>query len=99
MAFLGIGMYAGDVAAAFFYGAYFWLILLNGLRFGKRSLHFSVLLAAISFSAVIISTNFWQEYLELGVGLMIWLFLLPPSYVGKLIRAYDLSSEVKYLLT
>ena len=92
MALLGIGMYAGAVAAAFFYGGYFWLILGNGLRFGQRSLHISVVLAAISFISVIISTSFWQENLVLGLGLMIWLFLLPP-YIGKLIRAKETALE------
>ena len=92
MALLGIGMYAGDVAAGFFYGGYFWLILGNGLRFGQRSLHISVVLASISFFAVIISTTFWQEHLVLGVGLMIWLFLLPP-YIGKLIMAKETALE------
>lgn len=92
MALLGVGMHAGDLAAAFFYGGYFWLILGNGLRFGKHSLHLSVLFAAISFFIVIISTNFWQENLVLGIGLMIWLFLLPP-YFGKLIRVKDAALE------
>lgn len=92
MALLAIGMYAGDVAAAFFYGGYFWIILGNGLRFGQRSLHLSVLFAVISFFLVIISTNFWQENLVLGIGLMIWLFLLP-SYIGKLIRAKESALE------
>ena len=92
MALLGLGMYAGDIAAAFFYGGYFWLILGNGLRFGQRSLHISVLLAAISFFSVISTTPFWQENSALGIGLMIWLFLLPP-YIGKLIRAKEMALE------
>lgn len=89
---LAIGMYAGDVAAAFFYGAYFWLILGNGLRFGQRSLHISVILSAISFTVVIYTTPFWQENIVLGIGLMIWLFLLP-TYIGKLINAKEMALE------
>ncbi len=92
MTLLAIGMYAGDVAAAFFYGGYFWLILGNGLRFGQRSLHLSVLLAAISFTVVMITTPFWQQHIVFGAGLMIWLFLLPP-YIGKLIRAKETALE------
>jgi two-component system sensor histidine kinase RpfC len=92
MSLLGFGMYTGDVLSAFFYGAYFWLILGNGLRFGQRSLHLSTLLAAISFATVISITDFWQQHIELGVGLMIWLFLLPP-YIGKLIIAKERALE------
>ena len=92
MTLLGIGMYAGDIASAFFYGGYLWIILGNGLRFGQRSLHISVVLATISFISVIILTPFWQEHLVLGVGLIIWLFLLPP-YIGKLIRAKETALE------
>jgi two-component system sensor histidine kinase RpfC len=88
MSLLGIGMYSGGVAAAFFYGGYFWLIMGNGLRFGQRSLLMSVVLAALSFTVVIGYTAFWQENLVLGLGLLIWLFLLPP-YIGKLITSKD----------
>lgn len=92
MTLLGIGMYSGDTAAAFFYGGYLWLILGNGLRFGQRSLHLSTLLAALSFSIVLAMTEFWQEYIGFGLGLMIWLFLLPP-YIGKLIVAKEKALE------
>lgn len=88
MSLIGFGMYTGDTASAFFYGSYYWLILGNGLRFGQRSLHISVLLAVISFSGVIVATDFWRNNIELGLGLMIWLFLLPP-YIGKLILAKE----------
>ena len=92
MTLLGIGMYTGDVLAAFFYGAYIWIILGNGLRFGQRSLELSVLFAAISFAFVIATTDFWQAHIEFAFGLMIWLFLLPP-YIGKLIVAKEKALE------
>lgn len=92
MSLIGFGMYTGETASAFFYGSYFWLILGNGLRFGQRSLHISTLLAAISFALVITTTGFWQQNLGFGLGLMIWLFLLPP-YIGKLIIAKETALE------
>lgn len=92
MALLCVGMYAGGVASAFFYGGYFWLILGNGLRFGKHSLHLSVLFAIISFIVVISITPFWKENIVLGIGLIIWLLLLPP-YIGNLIRAKEKAME------
>ena len=92
MTLLGIGMYTGDVLAAFFYGAYIWIILGNGLRFGQRSLELSVLFAAISFACVIATTDFWKTHIEFAFGLMIWLFLLPP-YIGKLIVAKEKALE------
>jgi len=92
MTLLGVGMYAGDVSAAFFYGGYIWLVTGNGLRFGQRSLYISVLLSTISFACVIRYSPFWQDHLVLGLGLMIWLFLLPP-YISKLIRSKDEAVE------
>lgn len=88
MSLLGIGMFAGDIASAFFYGGYYWLILGNGLRFGQRSLYLSVVFAVLSFLVVINVTEFWQQNSALAWGLMIWLFLLP-LYIGKLINNKD----------
>ncbi|MEJ2140981.1 MAG: HAMP domain-containing sensor histidine kinase [Gammaproteobacteria bacterium] len=50
------------------------------------------MLAALSFSVVLATTQFWQENISLGLGLMIWLFLLPP-YIGKLIVAKEKALE------
>ena len=88
MGLLCVGMYAGDIASAFFYGGYYWLILGNGLRFGQHSLYISVGLAVVSFLTVINITEFWLENLALGWGLMIWLLLLP-LYIGKLIKGKE----------
>lgn len=88
MCLLSFGMVAGGVASAFFYGGYLWLVIGNGLRFGRRSLYISVVFATVSFSLVIYYTTFWRDNLVLGLGLMIWLFLLPP-YIAKLIRSKD----------
>jgi two-component system sensor histidine kinase RpfC len=92
MALLAVGMYTGGITAAFFYGAYIWIILGNGARFGQRSLYLSVIFAVLSFAVVIIITPFWQQNLILGFGLMIWLFLLPP-YINKLITNKDKAIE------
>ncbi|MGD8525177.1 MAG: HAMP domain-containing sensor histidine kinase [Thioalkalispiraceae bacterium] len=88
MSLLGYGMYTGGIAAAFFYGGYLWLVMGNGLRFGRRSLYISVLLSTVSFAFVISYTPFWQQNRVLGLGLMLWLFLLPP-YISKLISSKD----------
>lgn len=96
MSLVCIGMYSGDIASAFFYGGYYWIILGNGCRFGQRSLIISSVLAVVSFSVVIITTKFWQDNIELGLGLMIWLILLP-TYIGKLIKAKETALEYAQL--
>jgi len=93
MTLIGIGMYMGGIVAAFFYGGYLWLILGNGVRFGRRSLYISMVLAFISFSIVIVTSEFWKNHLEFGLGLLIWLILLPP-YIGRLIKQKDIALEL-----
>jgi len=75
--------FASDVAAAL-YGGYLWAIIANGLRFGKRYLYATQLLAVIGFSFVIINVPFWQDHSTWGIGLLIWLVVIPP-YVSVLL--------------
>lgn len=92
MTLIGVGMYMGGIVAAFFYGGYLWLVLGNGVRFGRRSLYITMVLAFISFSIVIVVSEFWQNNLEFGLGLLVWLILLPP-YISRLIKQKDIALE------
>jgi two-component system sensor histidine kinase RpfC len=77
----------GDIGAPL-YGAYLWIIIANGLRFGKKYLYKSQLLSVIGFSYVVFSGSFWHEYPTFAAGLLIWLMLIPP-YVGMLISRME----------
>lgn len=85
MSVLSMGMHLGDSAFALGYPIYLWIIFGNGFRFGVRYLAASALAAVIGFAWVITYTNIWQRDLDLSIGLMIGLVLLP-AYVAALIR-------------
>jgi two-component system, sensor histidine kinase RpfC len=85
MSVLSMGMHLGDSAFALGYPIYLWIIFGNGFRFGVRYLAASVLVAVIGFAWVIAHTNIWQRDIDLSIGLMIGLILLP-AYVAALIR-------------
>jgi len=79
--------FASGIAAAL-YGGYLWAIIANGLRYGKRYLYFSQTLAVIGFSLVILNVPFWHEYPSWGIGLLIWLVVIPP-YISVLLGRVD----------
>jgi two-component system sensor histidine kinase RpfC len=74
---------AGDIGAPL-YGAYLWIIIGNGFRFGRQYLYAAQLLSILGFCFVLTSQPFWQAYPMFGIGLLIWLIIIPP-YVSGLI--------------
>jgi two-component system sensor histidine kinase RpfC len=85
MTVLSMGMHLGDSAFALGYPIYLWIIFGNGFRFGVRYLAASALAAVVGFACVIATTNIWQRDIDLSIGLMFGLVLLP-AYVAALIR-------------
>jgi two-component system sensor histidine kinase RpfC len=85
MSVLSMGMHLGDSAFALGYPIYLWIIFGNGFRFGVRYLAASALAAVIGFAWVVAHTNIWLRDIDLSIGLMIGLVLLP-AYVAALIR-------------
>ncbi|WP_455217640.1 sensor histidine kinase [Kaarinaea lacus] len=77
----------GDIGAPL-YGAYLWIIIANGLRFGKKYLYISQFLSVVGFSYVVFTGSFWQEYPTFASGLLIWLLLIPP-YVAMLVHRME----------
>lgn len=74
------------------YGGYLWAIIANGFRFGKPYLYFAQVLAVIGFTFVISTNSFWSEYPMFGIGLLIWLIVIPPYVsilLGRLSTAVD----------
>ncbi len=84
-AFISIALYIGGDVVAPWYGAYLWVILGNGFRYGEKYLYLSAIVSIIGFSMVILFTPYWQQLLPLGMGLLASQFVLP-GYVATLIR-------------
>jgi signal transduction histidine kinase/DNA-binding NarL/FixJ family response regulator len=83
---------AGGEIAALVYGAYLWVTIANGLRYGARYLKIAHVSSLAGFSAVLFFSQYWHEHIVLGIGLLLWLWLLP-IYVSKLL--YILENAVQ----
>lgn len=78
-------MHLGGAAAAPFYPVYLWIALGNGFRYGLAHLGASVAVAAVGFSAVVLTTDFWLREWPVALGLLAALVILP-GYAATLIR-------------
>lgn len=78
-------MHFGGEAAAPLYSLYLWVTFGNGFRYGVSYLAVAVFIAASGFLIVILTTEFWQESVPLGLGLLATLIILP-IYSTSLIR-------------
>lgn len=78
---------AGETAAPFF-GGYLWVTIANGLRYGRSYLYATNLISIFGFALVLVLSSYWQNQMVLGVGLMVWLILLP-GYVAVLLRRLE----------
>lgn len=85
MGTLSFGMHLADSAFSLGYPIYLWIIFGNGFRFGVRYLATAALAALAGFCAVIWTTPMWWRDLDLSIGLMLGLIILP-AYVAALIR-------------
>lgn len=79
----------GDLAAPVFI-VYLWVAFGNGFRFGKKYLLFSMALAILGFTSVLVSSNLWQISHSVSLGLLVGLVVLPlyvASLLGRLEKA------------
>ena len=84
LSFITVALSIGDSVGALGYGGYLWVTIANGLRYGVTYLKFAHIASVVCFSFVLSVSNYWHENMVLGVGLLLWLFLLP-IYVSKLL--------------
>ena len=91
LSFITLALSLGDSVGALGYGGYLWISIANGLRYGVRYLKTAHVASMFCFSLVLLVSDYWQQNIVLGVGLLLWLLLLP-IYVSKLL--YILESAV-----
>ncbi len=85
-------MVVGGELTAWLYGGLLWVAMGNGLRYGWRYLFFAHALTTGAFGAVLFLNDFWRANLITGVGLWIWLLLLP-LLVVKLLRIVEAAAH------
>jgi two-component system sensor histidine kinase RpfC len=88
--FLSWQLHLGGEHGALFYPVYLWIIFGNAFRFGLTFLAAAVPVSALCFGLVIATTPYWQKQLDLSIGLIIGLIILP-AYSGTLIRKLSLA--------
>jgi len=69
-------------------GGYLWTTIGNGLRFGSKSLYTANFFSVIGMITVLIFSDYWTEQRTLGIGLLIWMLILP-AYVVMLIKKLE----------
>ncbi len=77
---------------AVFYPIMLWMILGNGFRYGVRWLYVASILSALAFGFVVLSTPYWQQHVNLGLGLASALLVIP-AYCSTLIRRISHAKE------
>jgi two-component system sensor histidine kinase RpfC len=77
-----------DYIGAPLYGGYLWAIIANGFRFGKRYLYIAQGLSVMGFTFVLLVGDFWKAYPMFGIGLLIWLLVIP-GYISILLRRLE----------
>lgn len=83
-----VALVLGGSITAFVYGLYLWVTIANGLRFGVSYLKVAHVASMVCFSSVLLISDYWQENILLGAGLLLWLLLLP-IYVSKLLHILE----------
>ena len=72
-----IFMHLGDRHSSAYYPIFLWIIIGNGIRFGKRQLMAAVAIGAVGFGSLLVFNPFWRENLEIGSGLLAGVIVLP----------------------
>jgi len=85
-------IYLGGEMGPPVYGAYLWVVVGNGFRFGARYLYLAMTLSLVGFGTVMLISDYWAAHRVLGIGLLVTLLVLP-FYIGTLIRRLEEAVE------
>jgi two-component system, sensor histidine kinase RpfC len=79
-------LHLGNGAVASYYPIFLWIIIGNGIRFGKRLLMAAVVAGAVGFGSLLLFNPFWKANLGIGTGLFIGVIVLPVFFLTVLRR-------------
>ena len=79
------GLFLTGGLGAPWFAVYLWVIFGNTLRYGDRYLYLSTIASVVGFLTVLVLSEYWQQNISLGIGLLISLIVLP-GYAGSLTR-------------
>lgn len=78
-----------------FFGFYMWICLGYGLRYGAPFLRLAQSVTVVGFLIVLALSPYWESHLQIGFGLLITMFYLPPLASLVLERARRARSEAE----
>lgn len=71
---------------AWAYPVFLWVIIGNGIRFGRPLMIRGIGLGALGFTYILYGSEYWRANLETGAGLLTGVVILPIFYLGVLQR-------------
>ncbi|MCU7845691.1 MAG: response regulator [Candidatus Thiodiazotropha sp. (ex Monitilora ramsayi)] len=83
---ISLTMWLGGEITSILYIFYLWISLGNGLRYGRKYLLLASGLSFAGFSLVIAQSEFWSQHLNLSLGLLFGLLIIPLFVASLLIR-------------
>ena len=87
---MSVFLYVGDGVTAAWYPVFLFVTLGYGFRYGQRYLFACALLSILGFATVIFTSPYWQAHMELSLGLLIALLVIP-AYASTLLRKLTLA--------
>jgi signal transduction histidine kinase len=92
---LSLIMYTMSEPGAILFSLYLWVIMGNGLRFGKRYLFIAMCYAIVCFSIVAVTNAFWIQHTYLSIGILIGFIALPLYFSKLLTRLTDVNATLE----
>jgi len=83
--YISFGLYVIGDQAAPWWAVYLWVTFGNGFRFGNNYLYTSAVLSVIGFGTVVSLNDFWLKHVDISIGLLAALIILP-VYVAVLLK-------------
>jgi len=91
---VSFALYLSGEWGSIFYFLYLWIIVGNGMRFGVQSLMEVMTMGVVGFSIVFITSEYWQQNIPVGTGLLLGLIILPSFYMVLIKRLYALNEKL-----
>ncbi len=90
-----ISFYYGGAVSAIYSFAYVWITVGNSIRFGSRGLIESMVISLLSFTFLVVYSDFWNEQIYFSIGIYLIITIIP-LYVLKLTNSLaDLSRQLE----
>lgn len=79
-------MHLGGSYVTAYYPIFLWVIIGNGIRFGKRFLVTGMALGTAGVGSLLLWNDYWRDQVSLGLGLVLGVMVLPVFFLTVLNR-------------